>query len=193
MRELIEEGGKNEAVTYAVVWRARPGAAAELQRMLPEVTRAAARYPGHLSVHVVTPPLGGEPIFRVVTQFDSERNFQAWRDSPECLSWVARAQKLALTEPDIQVQSGLEAWFKDPTSKQSAPATYKTAILMWAVLFPLTLLLRWLFSLLSVPFSPLIQTGMLMAIEIALVSYWIMPQMARLLRAWLYPRNGTHT
>lgn len=193
MRELMEEGGKNEAVTYAVVWRVRPGAIAEFRRLLPEVTRIAAQFPGHLSAHVVTPDVGGEPVFRVVAQFDSEMNFQAWRDSAACQAWIARAQKLALLEPDIQVHSGLEAWFKDPGSKQAAPATYKSAILMWAVLFPLTLLLRWLFSLLSVPFSPLIQTGLLMAIEIALVSYWILPQLARLLRTWLYPENGTRT
>jgi antibiotic biosynthesis monooxygenase (ABM) superfamily enzyme len=36
--------------------------------------------------------------------------------------------------------------------------------------------------------SPLIATGMTMALEIALVSYVLMPSLARILGSWLYAR-----
>jgi antibiotic biosynthesis monooxygenase (ABM) superfamily enzyme len=103
---------------------------------------------------------------------------------------VQAAHALAINKPDLEVRSGLEAWFQDPVSSNATPARYKTAILMWAVLFPLTLLFRWLFLVFGVAFSPLAQTGMMMAFEIVLVTYVLMPQVAHLFGFWLYPKAG---
>ncbi len=58
---------------------------------------------------------------------------------------------------------------------------------MWTVLFPLTLGFRWLFLVADVPLAPVLQSGLMMALEIGLVSYLIMPFLAKALRSWLYP------
>jgi antibiotic biosynthesis monooxygenase (ABM) superfamily enzyme len=86
------------------------------------------------------------------------------------------------------MKRGLEAWFQDPASVNPSPPIYKTSILMWLVLFPLTLFCQWFLKLMNLHLSPLIATGTTMAFEIAVVSYLLMPALARLLGSWLYAR-----
>ncbi len=177
-------------VTYVVVWRVKDGKAKELEILLHNLMTAAATFPGHQGVHVVKPAEGQPAVYRVVARFRSDADFQAWRESAVCRQLVEAAHALAINNPDLEVRSGLEAWFQDPVSPNATPARYKTAVLMWAVLFPLTLLFRWLFLVFGVAFAPLAQTGIMMALEIVLVTYVVMPQIAHVFGFWLYPKAG---
>jgi antibiotic biosynthesis monooxygenase (ABM) superfamily enzyme len=175
-------------ITYAVVWRIRPDKLEVFHSIFEKMIETAASYPGHQGVHAVTPVPQGDPIYRAIIRFDCQSNFLAWHNSVECQRWVKQALELASEPPNLQVRTGLEAWFSDPLHKQLTPALYKTAVLMWLVLFPLTLLFRWIFAFIGLGgLPPIVQTGLMMAIEIALVSYCIMPRLARLFRPWLYP------
>ncbi len=177
-------------VTYVVVWRVKDGKVKEFENLLHNLMTAAATIPGHQGVHVVKPAEGQPAVYRVVARFDSDASFQSWRESAVCRQLVLAAHALAINKPNLDVRSGLEAWFQDPVSLNATPARYKTAVLMWAVLFPLTLLFRWLFLVFGVAFSPLAQTGIMMAFEIVLVTYLLMPQVAHLFGFWLYPKAG---
>jgi antibiotic biosynthesis monooxygenase (ABM) superfamily enzyme len=177
-------------VTYVVVWRVNDGKVKEFENLLHNLMTAAATFPGHQGVHVVKPAEGQPAVYRVVARFDSDASFQSWRESAVCRQLVLAAHALAINKPNLESRSGLEAWFQDPVSSNATPARYKTAVLMWAVLFPLTLLFRWLFLVFDVAFSPLAQTGMMMAFEIVLVTYVLMPQVAHLFGFWLYPKAG---
>jgi len=177
-------------VTYVVVWQVKDGKVKEFENLLHNLMTAAATFPGHQGVHVVKPAEGQPAVYRVVARFDSDAGFQAWRESAVYRHLVTAAHALAMNKPNLEVRSGLEAWFQDPVGPNVTPARYKTAVLMWAVLFPLTLLFRWLFLVFGVAFSPLAQTGIMMAFEIVLVTYVVMPQVAHVFGFWLYPKAG---
>jgi antibiotic biosynthesis monooxygenase (ABM) superfamily enzyme len=175
-------------ITCAVVWRIRPDKLHIFHAIFEKMIETAATYPGHQGAHAVTPAPQGDPIYRAIIRFDCQSNFLAWQNSVECQRLVTEALELVAEPPNLQVRTGLEAWFSDPLQKQLTPALYKTALLMWLVLFPLTLFFRWIFAFIGLgSLPPILQTGLMMAMEIALVSYSIMPRVARLFRPWLYP------
>ena len=149
---------------------------------------AAAVFPGHEGVHAVTPAASSAPVYRVVVRFASEKQFLYWQQSKVCQDLIVKTSSLAASPVDLQMKTGLEAWFQDPAGTQASPPIYKTSLLMWLILFPLTLFCQWVLMFMNLRLSPLIATGVTMAFEIALVSYVLMPALARVLGSWLYAR-----
>ena len=87
-----------------------------------------------------------------------------------------------------QVLTGLEGWFTLPSQPGTPPPPrYKMAIVTWAAIFPLI-------TLVVVATAPPVGSLPLVArlavttgIAVPLMTWWVMPQMTRLLRRWLYP------
>ena len=184
----VEEDNAVGPFTFAAVWHVKKENVAQFEALLRKIVAAAAVFPGHEGVHAVTPSASSAPVYRVIVRFASEKQFLYWQQSDVCQDLVARASTLASSPVDLEGKTGLEAWFQDPASANASPPVYKTSILMWLVLFPLTLFCQWILILLNLHLSPLIATGVTMAFEIALVSYLLMPALVRIFGSWLYSR-----
>ena len=184
----VDETSREGPFTFAAVWHVKRECVDQFEALLQKIVAAAAVFPGHEGVHAVTPAASSAPVYRVVVRFTSEKQFQYWQQSNACQDLLAKASKLASSPVDVQKRTGLEAWFQDPAGPSAPPPVYKTSILMWLVLFPLTVFCQWFMALMNLHLSPLIATGMTMAFEIALVSYVLMPALTRLLGSWLYTR-----
>ena len=184
----VEEDSTKGPFTFAAVWQVKREDVVQFEALLRQIIAAAAVFPGHEGVHAVTPAASSAPVYRVVVRFASERQFRYWQQSDVCQDLIAKASTFAASPVDLQMKTGFEAWFQDPAGRKAPPPIYKTAILMWLVLFPLTLFCQWGLIIMNLHLSPLIATGLTMAFEIALVSYLLMPALARILGSWLYAR-----
>lgn len=184
----IEDDGAGGPFTFAAVWNVKRESVVQFESLLRQLIAAAAVFPGHEGVHAITPAASSAPIYRVVVRFGSEKQFRFWQQSDVCQDLTSKASALAASPVDLQMKTGLEAWFQDPAGRDTVPPRYKTSVLMWLVLFPLTLFCQWMLILLNLHLSPLIATGMTMAVEIALVSYVLMPIVVRVFGFWLYSR-----
>lgn len=182
----VEQGSTAGPFTFAAVWHVKRDSVVQFEGLLRQIVAAAAVFPGHEGVHAVTPAASSPPVYRVVVRFGSQKQFQYWQQSDVCQDLIAKASTLAASPVDLQMKTGLEAWFQDPAGSNASPPMYKTSILMWLVLFPLTLFCQWIVILMNLHLSPLIATGITMAFEIALVSYVLMPALARIFAFWLY-------
>lgn len=181
----VEEESTGGPFTFAAVWHVKRESIVQFESLLRQIVAAAAVFPGHEGVHAITPAASSAPVYRVVVRFGSEKQFRYWQQSDVCQELIAKASTLAASPVDLQMKTGLEAWFQDPAGRNTPPL-YKTTILMWLVLFPLTLFCQWILIVMGFHLSPVIATGMTMAFEIALVSYLLMPALARMLGSWLY-------
>jgi antibiotic biosynthesis monooxygenase (ABM) superfamily enzyme len=186
--EQVDEDSAGGPFTFAAVWHVKRECVVQFEALLQKIVAAAAVFPGHEGVHAVTPAASSPPVYRVVVRFGSKKQFLYWQQSDVCQELIAKASTLAASPADLQMKTGLEAWFQDPAGVNASPPIYKTSILMWLVLFPLTLFCQWVLVLMNLHLSPLIATGITMAFEIALVSYLLMPALARILGSWLYTR-----
>jgi len=86
--------------------------------------------------------------------------------------------------------TGLETWFELPERpRRPAPPRWKMAITTWVGVFPLLALLQWLISP-RLANLPLIGRVMLLTlIVVGLMTYVVMPRLARILQRWLYPAS----
>ena len=178
------------AVTVLVTRRIKPGQEAAYEKLMHDIMRAAAEFPGHLGAHLVRPDEqpGSEPgLYHVVFAFDSQPHLQAWQDSP------ARSLGLAALEPLVdgpaQMQMiGLAHWFMTG-AQHTPPPRWKVAIVTWLGIFPTVLVL---FTLLGDLLStlPLVPRVMMLTGMVVLIMTWVVaPQMTKLMKPWLHAKT----
>jgi uncharacterized protein len=190
---LVPDALAQTSVTTTVAGRVKPGHEVFYESFLKGIIAAAAQFPGHLGVEVFRPTAAADGDYRVVYRFDTVEHLQAWLDSDERATWLARAEPHVIGPIRTRILTGLEAWFTLAHRPDLAPpARYKMAILTWAAIFPLsTLMVRvgdpFLTQLSFVP-----RLGVTTAATVALMTWLVMPRVTRLLRRWLYPDLGAN-
>jgi antibiotic biosynthesis monooxygenase (ABM) superfamily enzyme len=178
------------AVTVLVTRRIKPGQEAAYEKLMHDIMRAAAEFPGHLGAHLVRPDEqpGSEPgLYHVVFAFDSQPHLQSWQDSP------ARSLGLAALEPLVagpaQTQMiGLANWFMS-SSQQLPPPRWKVAITSWLGIFPTVLVLFLLLgeTLAQWPLVPRVMT--LTGLVVLIMTWGVAPQLTKLLKPWLHAKT----
>ena len=180
-------------VTTMITRRVRPGREAEYQRWIREVSEIARTFPGHLGASVAGPH-GDPPTYRVIVQFDTTDNLRRWLDSPEREAKLAEAEPLVLTDGDVELLTGLEAWFEVPGRLMAQPPPkWKMAVLTAVGVFPLL----WLIGLALEPFTvgwsrPAVLAATLL-LTIPLMTWLVRPARSRAVFGWLYPRSNNPT
>lgn len=176
------------AVTVLVTRRVKLGHEAAYEKLMRDIMRVAAEFPGHLGAQLVRPDeqLGSEPgLYHVVFAYDSQQHLQAWQDSP------ARSLGLAALEPLVEGPAqtqmiGMANWFM--SSSQQPPPRWKVAIVSWLGIFPTVLVL---FTLLgeSLAVLPLVPRVMTLTGLVVLIMTWVVaPQLTKLMKPWLHAK-----
>ena len=176
-------GGPATVVITRVI---SPGHRDDYERWLVRMIAAAARFPNNLGVVVLTPKPGDPDVFRLVHRFADEASLRAWEESDTRRHLSSEAD--AFSTARRQEATGMETWFTiSEAPAPSPPKKWKMAVVTFAVVYVITWIIiprqqAWL------PESwPFYATNVITnAIIAVLMTYAVMPVMARALRRWLY-------
>jgi uncharacterized protein len=171
-----------EPVTVTVARRVAPGREADFEHFSDALTEAAAAYPGFLGAGMLRPGHVGEP-WHVVFRFDSVHHLRDWELSPERAELLAVGEQL-VHSTDVQRVTGLETWFALPTRTAPAPPRWKMFLVSVAGIYTLQLLLNLVLQPWGLPLA--VRVALVAVAVTALMTWLVMPRVARLLQDWLY-------
>ena len=173
-------------VTIIVKRRPKPDRTEDFEKVMSDTTKDAMTFKGHLGANIIRPTEEGD-YYRIVFKFDSMRNYLAWEDSEVRQQWLERYAEVTLGEQEMEILSGLETWFT--LSGEEAlvpPPKYKMMIIVWMSIFPLTLLLNYCLVPFITELHIIAQIVVTSLIIVTLMTYVVMPLMAKLFHGWLH-------
>ena len=182
-------GATTAPVTVLITRRVRRGRSQEFERLMAGMQAAAAAFAGRMGGFLIHPEQSQEGCYRTLFAFDTEAHLQDWTHSRERHRWLRRIAAVTHGDTAMRVLTGPETWFALPRSRAAMPPPrWKMAIATWTGIYPLVLLTSYtvlplLSHVLPVPLAALLVTGL---ITVAM-TWLVMPTLARLAAAWLYP------
>lgn len=178
-------------VTVVISRRVKPGCKKAFEKFISGITAAAMTFEGHLGTNVFRPNSPGDNEYKIIFKFDRASNLRIWEQSECRRQWLARAESLRLEPARIRVITGLETWFTlSPPKQIIPPPRYKMAAITLITLFPLIQLANLTLSplLKLLPLPALLQSLIVTAILVLIMTYVAMPRTTRLFYQWLYPQ-----
>lgn len=163
--------------------RARPGQRAPFEAWARRLLASATRAPGALRGSSV---LAHDDDHVLLFCFANRAALDGWQGCAEVVALLAEGE--AVGEGPVgapSVQTGLETWFTVPgVPAAGPPPRWKMALVTWLALMPLV----WATGHVVPPDLPLyarlpLSTG----IPVVLLTWLVMPALARLLHGWLRP------
>jgi len=174
-------------VTTIVSRRIKVGREADFEEWLASITNAAHQFPGYLGANVLRPTSKNQPEFVTIFRFDSYANLAQWENSEQRQNLLKQSEELAEGEMQVQKISGLDFWFTPPTAQAPiAPPRYKMAIVLTCVIFILSLVLAPVLAKLLMILPPLLRQFAIVALQVTLITYFILPFLTRSLSRWLF-------
>lgn len=177
-----------EPVTILVRRRVRPGREAEYEAWLMRLTEGAApRFAGYLGSEFHRPAQpGGE--YRSIFRFDTVEHLEAFERSDFRAAMLVEAVGLFAGDAAWERMTGLEFWFDPPPgTRVPQPSPHRMALVLVVVVFTLVLAL----TLVLGPFTALwpmpLRVLLTATIQVALMTYVIMPRLTPLLARFIYP------
>src|SRR2546430_2932796 len=127
-------------IHIAITRRVKPGCEAEFQQALREFFQTSFAHGGVLGASMLTPPPGSDSReYGILRSFASEKERDAFYESPMFQAWEERARTLTEGEPVYRPLHGLEAWFRSP---HNPPPKWKMAVATFIGVFPLAMILN---------------------------------------------------
>lgn len=174
-------------MTVLVAREVRPGREIEFEDWAEDLTRAASAFDGFLGAGLLRAGHAGDD-WHVVYRFSTPEALARWETSPTRAALLAEAEQIMSTAK-VQRVTGLETWFELPGRTAPAPPRWKMFVVSATVIFALQLCLTLLVSGVA-PDMWLVPRVALTATTItALMTWLVLPRVARLLESWLYGRR----
>jgi antibiotic biosynthesis monooxygenase (ABM) superfamily enzyme len=175
---MDEPRDAQKGVTVVFVRRVKPGREADYEAWLPKIV-ALRSSPGFLGFENLRPVKGLQVEHVLLLRFDTEANLHRWEASPERKRWLAESTDFTEHVASIQRIRGLDGWFTTPGTRVSlAPPKWKMFLVVLTAVFVAPMLG-------AVPLLPrLVVTTLL---NVALMTWVVMPLLTWALRAWLTP------
>ncbi len=183
-----------EPVTVIIRRRVKPGREAEYEAWLQRLQTEARTLPGYLGVTTQRPASNGPREYVSAVRFDSLQNLQAFEASEMRARHLAEVAPLVQGDAVWERMTGLEFWFSTPPGTVvPQPSRPRMALVMVAVVFTLVLVIG---SAVNTAFAALpfatpypLRLLVTVAIEVLLMTYWLMPVLTRRLARWIYPSH----
>lgn len=179
-----------DAVTAVVTRRVKPGHEAAYEAALARLQADGAAFDGYLGATTQRPaPGAAEPVYISVIRFASLAQWQAFEHSERRAAFAAEVAPHVQADAVWDTHTGLEFWFSPPAGTVVAqPVRWRMALVMVVVVYALVALIGGAVAALlpSVP-APL-RLLLTIALEVALLTWWLMPRLTRWLAPWIYPR-----
>ncbi|HEB27278.1 MAG TPA: hypothetical protein ENI05_05805 [Porticoccus sp.] len=174
-----------DTVSVLMVRKITPGFENSFWLLEDEIEAEVGQFPGFLTVTHLSTSVG-ENEFMTVLQFESVESLANWQASDIRQRLLDRSD--ALVEGGVRRASvtGLEGLFDAPPVAR--PRRYKMTLVLIAVILSLMLALRPLVTLWMGDFPPLIQTVVVVVVQVVLMTHLVMPVVTKILASWLYRR-----
>ena len=190
------DASATEPVTVIIQRRVRPGAEAAYEAWLLALQTDARQLPGYLGVTTQRPAHGGPREYVSAVRFDSLANLQAFERSDLRREHLARLGDWVEGDAAWEAMTGLEFWFSPPPGTVvPKPSRPRMAVVMVAMVFTLVLVIG---SAVNAVFARLpfdtpypLRLLVTIAIEVVLMTWWLMPLVTRRLARWIYPQRRT--
>lgn len=180
---------QNAIVTLVIQHTIIAGAEAQYEAWLKDIIPACMAYPGHLGVNVIR-PAGASGVYTVVLRFDSHDHVRGWIESDTRKRLIERVEPLLARGERIEVTTGLEYWFTPQGPEQKKARPFKQFLVTLSAIFPLTVIVPWMFGPLfeAAPLlaQPLLARFLIAVAIVFLMVYVIMPRYTRLVAGWLF-------
>jgi len=170
-------------------YRIRPDGEAGFRDWRRRILEQVRTWKGFLGTESFDTLDSSHPEFVVVVRFDSRSNLDAWLGSDVRKSFMDEVKRYVHHYSLRSIGSGFEGWF-DNGKSQTPPARWRQAMVILTALFPVIMMIRQLlmpvFAVLPMPVAFLI----LLAVDMAVLTYAVMPHFTRLMDFWLRPAPG---
>jgi antibiotic biosynthesis monooxygenase (ABM) superfamily enzyme len=181
-----------EAVTTVVRRRVKPDRRAEYDARLRRLQAdAATAAPGYLGAEV-HPPQPGAAVaeYTSVFRFASLAELEAFARSALRESFVADIDDLVEADAVWDRHTGLEFWFAPPPGTVVAqPVRWRMAVVVGSVVYLLVLVFGTLAGALLDGWPAPLRLAAVIVVEIALMTYVLLPWLTRRLARWIFPRQ----
>jgi hypothetical protein len=168
--------------TIVITRRVRPGAVDSFEDSVRAWIPRALSFPGHAGVLVVRPAGEGDE-YGVVLRFREEQDWAAFQRWPEYTAFLERIRPMLLTDPNVRVSAGLEAWID--AGSAGRPVRWRMALVTFVAVNVLVYAAMQAVRLIGPnwPFWPaFILTN---ALVVAGLAWVVMPLLTRWLHGWL--------
>lgn len=181
-----------EPVTVLIRRHVKPGREADYEAWLQSLQAEARSLPGYLGVTTQRPAATGPREYVSAVRFDSLQSLQAFEASEMRARYLVEVEPLVQGDAVWEKLTGLEFWFSAPPGiVVPQPSRPRMALVMIAVVFTLVLVIGAAVdtAFAALPFETPYPMRLLVtiAIEVVLMTYWLMPALTRRLAPWIYP------
>ena len=178
---------QSKSVAFIITHTIKAGEEARYEAWLTEMLSAVRRAPGYLGREVFRPAQGMR-TYTSILRFDTYDHLNAWAASDTRKALISRVSDL-LTKGDVhEIRTGMDFWFTPEHTKPPKP--WKQFLLVLSGIYPLSLLIPYLFTPLfrvAPPLThPLIRGLFIAAVVVGLMTFVVMPRYTRLVKWWLY-------
>lgn len=179
-----------EVVAVLTLRTVKPGCEERFEAELHAFIARSLHTEGQLGVHVLRPePGSGSHEYGIVRRFNARVFRDRFYDSPLFRQWVATVAPLTEGEPRHQEVSGLETWFTLPGQRALIPPPrWKMAAVTVIGVWPVSMLVPWLLNPFITNLPQLVQALAIAAGIVIVLTWAVMPALARTLRPWLEHR-----
>ncbi len=174
-------------VSSVFSYRIRAGCEEQFRDWRRRIVEASRTWEGFLGTESFDTPDSATPEFVVVVRFDNRAHLEAWLQCDVRAVLITEVHRYVEDYRVRRIGSGFEGWF-EYANDASPPAPWRQGMVILAALFPVIMILRHVlepvFVALPFPLAFLI----LLAIDVALLTYFIMPHFSRVMNFWLCPK-----
>ncbi|MFO1192408.1 MAG: antibiotic biosynthesis monooxygenase [Rhodoferax sp.] len=183
-----------EPVTVLIRRRVKAGRELEYEAWLQRLQAEARSLPGYLGVTTQRPPPSGPREYVSAVRFDSLASLQAFEASELRAKYLREVVPLVEADAVWEQLTGLEFWFSAPAGTVvPQPSRPRMALVMIGIVFTLVLVIGTAVNAVfaALPFSTPYPLRLLVtiAIEVVLMTWWVMPWITGRLAPWIYPRQ----
>lgn len=182
-----------DPVTVVITRRVKAGREADYEAWLQRLQSDARGLPGYLGVTTQRPAPGTREYVSVL-RFETLAALREFEKSELRAKYLAEVTDFVEADAAWKELTGLEFWFTPPAGTVvPQPSRPRMALLMIAVVFTLVLVIgtavNAAFALLPFATPYPLRLLMTITIEVALMTWWLMPLLTRRLANWIYPRR----
>jgi antibiotic biosynthesis monooxygenase (ABM) superfamily enzyme len=134
------------------------------------------------------PPGSASTDYGILRSFASASEREAFYGSPLFKNWLAEIEPMVEGKSSPRQLSGLEAWFRD--GQEPMPPRWKMALLTWPAVWLVSTIVRTVLAPALGPVLPeVLESGVVTASVVSILTWIAMPLVVRVARPWLYPKS----
>lgn len=178
------------AVTVVVTRRVKPGHEAAYERALAALQADHAALPGYLGAVTQRPAPGAPVDYTSVFRFDSVAHLRDFERSARRIAFLDEVLPHVEPDPAWRELTGLEFWFGPPAGAVvPQPVRWRMALVMVVIVYGLVLGVGTVVGMLLGHWPGWARLLVTIIIEVALMTWWLMPRVTRWLAPWLFVRR----